>query len=1095
MLRLPIRHLPYSIYTWLAVSFCDTRSQSKQCRSHSRVQMYRLHGWCAALFIILSGCLIAALSGCGGNIVSGGEQGTLVASPNSVDFGSVSVGETASNTVSLVNGKSTPVEISQVNLTGQSFSVAAPASLPVTLAAGQSYNLNVQFNPGDTGDATGQLTFTSSSSSSTNDRAVVGLTGTGMMRGWSASLKTLSCGSASMTGAGNDACTVTLNSAAPSSGVSVRLSSSNTAVTVPATVTVAAKATSATFTAKAAPVTTAQTATLTAVASGVSKSFALGLKAVASTSAPTLSVTTSGSPSSFGSAVAVTVTISSGPTGAVTFYDASTAIGTGTLNGTTATLTTSSLTAGSHTITANWPGNSSYSAVTSSAITQVVNKVTPTITWATPAAIAYGTALSATQLDASSSVAGSFSYSPAAGTVLTAGSHTIMATFTPTNTTNYATATGTVSITVTTGAPTITWATPAAIAYGTALSATQLNASSSVAGTFSYSPAVGTVLAAGSHTITATFTPTDTTDYATATGTVSITVTTGAPVITWATPAAIAYGTALSATQLDASSSVAGTFTYSPAVGTVLAAGSHTITATFTPTNTTNYTTATATVSITVTTGAPTITWATPAAIAYGTALSATQLDASSSVAGSFSYSPAAGTVLTAGSHTIMATFTPTNTTNYATATGTVSITVTTGAPTITWATPAAIAYGTALSATQLNASSSVAGTFSYSPAVGTVLAAGSHTITATFTPTDTTDYATATGTVSITVTTGAPTITWATPAAIAYGTALSATQLDASSSVAGSFTYSPAVGTVLAAGSHTITATFTPTNTTNYTTATATVSVTVTTGTPVITWATPAAIAYGTALSATQLNASSSVAGTFSYSPAVGTVLAAGSHTITATFTPTNTADYSTATQTVTLTVSQGTSTLGISATSLAFGSVTVNSPSTQSVTLTSIGTGSVTISAAAVTGTGFTVSGVTFPVTLASSQTATLEVQFDPTTAGAATGQLTITSNSSTNSTAVITLSGTGTAAFYAVNLSWEAPTSSVDPVAGYNVYRAPSGSSTYALLNSSPETETSYMDSTVVNGQIYDYIAESVDASGIESIPSNVFTVSIP
>jgi hypothetical protein len=603
------------------------------------------------------------------------------------------------------------------------------------------------------------------------------------------------------------------------------------------------------------------------------------------------------------------------------------------------------------------------------------------------------------------------------------------------------------------------------------------------------------VLTAGSHTIMATFTPTNTTNYATATGTVSITVTTGAPVITWATPAAIAYGTALSATQLDASSSVAGTFTYSPAVGTVLAAGSHTITATFTPTNTTNYTTATATVSITVTTGAPTITWATPAAIAYGTALSATQLDASSSVAGSFSYSPAAGTVLTAGSHTIMATFTPTNTTNYATATATVSVTVTTGAPTITWATPAAIAYGTALSATQLNASSSVAGTFSYSPAVGTVLAAGSHTITATFTPTDTTDYATATGTVSITVTTGAPTITWATPAAIAYGTALSATQLDASSSVAGSFTYSPAVGTVLAAGSHTITATFTPTNTTNYTTATATVSVTVTTGTPVITWATPAAIAYGTALSATQLNASSSVAGTFSYSPAVGTVLAAGSHTITATFTPTNTADYSTATQTVTLTVSQGTSTLGISATSLAFGSVTVNSPSTQSVTLTSIGTGSVTISAAAVTGTGFTVSGVTFPVTLASSQTATLEVQFDPTTAGAATGQLTITSNSSTNSTAVITLSGTGTAAFYAVNLSWEAPTSSVDPVAGYNVYRAPSGSSTYALLNSSPETETSYMDSTVVNGQIYDYIAESVDASGIESIPSNVFTVSIP
>ena len=48
---------------------------------------------------------------------------------------------------------------------------------------------------------------------------------------------------------------------------------------------------------------------------------------------------------------------------------------------------------------------------------------TPTITWATPSPIVYGTALSSTQLDASSGgVAGTFAYSQAAGTVLTAGS-------------------------------------------------------------------------------------------------------------------------------------------------------------------------------------------------------------------------------------------------------------------------------------------------------------------------------------------------------------------------------------------------------------------------------------------------------------------------------------------------------------------------------------------------------------------------------------------------------------------------------------------------------------------------------------------------
>jgi hypothetical protein len=76
---------------------------------------------------------------------------------------------------------------------------------------------------------------------------------------------------------------------------------------------------------------------------------------------------------------------------------------------------------------------------------------------------------------------------------------------------------------------------------------------------------------------------------------------------------------------------------------------------------------------------------------------------------------------------------------NSATATATFSLTINQATPTIMWATPAAILYGTALSGTQLNASSSVAGTFTYSPATGTTLSAGSQTLTVTFTPTDTT--------------------------------------------------------------------------------------------------------------------------------------------------------------------------------------------------------------------------------------------------------------------------------------------------------------------------------------------------------------------
>jgi hypothetical protein len=72
--------------------------------------------------------------------------------------------------------------------------------------------------------------------------------------------------------------------------------------------------------------------------------------------------------------------------------------------------------------------------------------------------------------------------------------------------------------------------------------------------------------------------------------------------------------------------------------------------------------------------------------------------------------------------------------------------------PAITWTTPANIVFGTPLSGSQLDASSPVAGSFSYSPAAGTVLSVGPHTLTATFTPTDTTDYTTATATVTLTV-------------------------------------------------------------------------------------------------------------------------------------------------------------------------------------------------------------------------------------------------------------------------------------------------------------------------------------------------------
>jgi hypothetical protein len=79
------------------------------------------------------------------------------------------------------------------------------------------------------------------------------------------------------------------------------------------------------------------------------------------------------------------------------------------------------------------------------------------------------------------------------------------------------------------------------------------------------------------------------------------------------------------------------------------------------------------------------------------------------------------------------------------------------------------------------------------------------------------------------------PAITWATPAPILYGTPLGAAQLDPTSPLPGSFSYSPSAGTVLPIGQNTLTATFSPTDTTDYTTSTATVTLTVIPATPLV--------------------------------------------------------------------------------------------------------------------------------------------------------------------------------------------------------------------------------------------------------------------
>ncbi|HTT33968.1 MAG TPA: Ig-like domain repeat protein [Methylomirabilota bacterium] len=103
--------------------------------------------------------------------------------------------------------------------------------------------------------------------------------------------------------------------------------------------------------------------------------FAVSGKASTSTA-----LTSSANPSSSGQNVTFTATVSSAspgtPTGTVTFLDGATSLGTSTLNASAqATFSTSSLSLGSHSITAQYGGDANFSSSTSSALAQVVNSV------------------------------------------------------------------------------------------------------------------------------------------------------------------------------------------------------------------------------------------------------------------------------------------------------------------------------------------------------------------------------------------------------------------------------------------------------------------------------------------------------------------------------------------------------------------------------------------------------------------------------------------------------------------------------------------------------------------------------------------------
>lgn len=182
----------------------------------------------------------------------------------------------------------------------------------------------------------------------------------------------------------------------------------------------------------------------------------------------------------------------------------------------------------------------------------------------------------------------------------------------------------------------------------------------------------------------------------------------------------------------------------------------------------------------------------------------------------------------------------------------------------------------------------------------------------------------------------------------------------------------------------------------------------------------------------------------------------------------------------------------LSVTPTSLNFGNVPVGATGTQTATITNNGNSSVSVAQVTVSGGSFSTTGATLPSTLTAGQSATISIAFSPSSASNFTGTVSVDSNA-TNSPATISLTGTGIQAAHWATLNWVASTSS--QVSGYNAYRATQSGGSYAKINTSLITATTYADYGVQSGQTYYYVVTAVNSSSLESVYSTQASTTIP
>jgi len=692
------------------------------------------------------------------------------------------------------------------------------------------------------------------------------------------------------------------------------------------------------------------------------------------------------------------------------------------------------------------------------------------VAWTNPAPITYGAPLTSNQLNAVTSVPGELDYFPTNGTVLDTGSNTLSVLFTPADAIDYSTVSASVimlvlpaplsvtatnvtqaygpieapftgaitgvtngdnitatyscsatnnsppgiypivpglvdpnnrqtnyavtlnngTLTITMGSPVVSWTNPVPITYGAALTSNQLNAVANIPGSFSYLPTNGTVLDTGTNTISVLFTPADSVDYGTVFASLDVVVlpapltvtafntnrpveqmnpiftgsttgltngddigvlyscsatndsqvgtypivpslldpdnrqtnysvtlvsgtltVTGSPILAWTNPAPITYGAPLTSNQLNATTSVPGEFVYIPSNGVVLDAGTNMISVQFSPADATDFGIVSETVSIVVLPAPLTVT-ASNATKPYGspeTPFTGTLTGVTNNDTIAASYSCSASNNSPPGIYSIVPSLVDPNNfqTNYAVTLNDGTLTITMGVPALVWANPVPITYGAALTSNQLNATVNIPGSFTYIPTNGTVLDAGTNTISVLFTPADIVDYSTASESVSMVVLPASLTVT-ASNASRAFGQANPVFTGSISGVTNGNditFILSCSATNDSPVGIYPLVPSLVDPDDrqTNYSVTLINGSLAVG-GAPVLAWTNPAPITYGTPLTSNQLNASTSVPGEFVYLPTNSSVLDVGTNVVSLLFNPADTVDFSNVTASVILVV-----------------------------------------------------------------------------------------------------------------------------------------------------------------------------------------------